>query len=497
MKLQKNLRQPCAWRTHVSFRQYSWLWQKHRSPGNYASKTCMLCQRSTGNDNKKSDGVSSNFSRHPTMVLRDVMRQFYLSFDARELLDTVQSAKPFLDTPTSLHLLSHVADLSLKDQLEGKDDELVQLVSGIISTIPGKVHELQIPEIGCILWTVSVVPSVAKTTWGFELLSDIAFHELKNKDKIKRYNTRELANILSASGKIMKTKTPSETNQGTNSKVINIREYNQCIVGELVRRMDAPNVRGAFSGPDFADIVGACDVIFSVETINGRHSAGEGSVPVEVERLLDVVAFTLRRHLANKHSLRNLIHVDDMSRLLASYASLKCYSEDANGMLDATANWISSRLEHQPGVSFAQLAELLEPYATLQHNSVSIPEMIQKGICMQIRRNAIALHEHNQMESQEKQPISVLTIFNEPRWTRLKSLVNILECTLSMGYAIDEMTLNALMPAMIIYAAPYAEEHELSRLLQLFERMRYDPGPLTKEALEMFRKDNSENVECM
>ena len=429
---------------------------------------------------------------HPTIRLREVLRQFYLSFEASELLETVRSSASYLDTPTSLHLLSHVAELSLKKQLEGEEGAIDTLVETIIASIQEDVHRLRIPDVGCVLWSVSSVPSVASAPWSFEILSNVAAHETTSKRNIRSYNTRELANILAASGKLVAAQEMSEGSQSVSQKLANIRMYNEWIIGELARRMhDAPNVRGAFTGPDFTDIITACDVLFSVSAMEleeGQKPSKEkrkyyaDCLPVVVRNLLDIIAFTLRRHLANKHSLRNLFHVDDMGYLLSSYARLGYTSEETNGMLDATANWISSRLEYQPGVSFAQLAKLLQPYAILGHRSVAVPEMIRKGICMQLRRNALALHEHT-FRGIDNPSQCVMIILEEPESTRLNPFVTILENAISLGCRIDTTTLHAMMPALMNYAAPHAEAQDISHMLKFFHTFGYDPGPKTRAML--------------
>lgn len=95
--------------------------------------------------------------------------------------------------------------------------------------------------------------------------------------------------------------------------------------------------------------------------------------------LLDTIASDVRQQLSNKHSMRAPFDPPHLIKLLNGFAQLKHISSSSSGMLDAVAGFVVRRSTagHLNAVSKPEdVAQLLQAYAALGHNTVVMPELL-------------------------------------------------------------------------------------------------------------------------
>jgi hypothetical protein len=419
---------------------------------------------------------------HPSIARREVLREFYLTNNPDDHLELLDRTSHLLDQPTALHLICYIADLSLKGQLLGDESRQNHLVHSLYTTLAEHVPSMRPPDLGAVLWAVASIPASASAEWSTALLDSVAEREL-NSGSPGNYNTREVANILAASGKLVRF---SPTRRPSASAVV--RGYALNLVIELTKRLDVPYVRGSFASGDFADITSACASIFAQgsEKVDVNSSIATRNVaPSEVAELMNCIAYTVRRHLANRHSLRSSLRPVDLVRFLDSYSQLEHRSPDVSSMLDGVASFIAAQLRAEnlanAVTSHADMARVLKSYAALQHRSVAVPGMLE-AMCMQLRRNAAALQD----PITETDAVDIAPVWDrarraakdEPSWRRVHDLASVLEGHIALGFGLDSTTLHALTPG-ITTALPDAEPCDVLRVMESFAALQFNPGKAT------------------
>lgn len=116
--------------------------------------------------------------------------------------------------------------------------------------------------------------------------------------------------------------------------------------------------------------------------------------------MLDVIALDVRNRLCNKHSMRAPFVPGNLVKLLSGYARTQHISSASSSMLDAAAGSVVRRMTagHLNAVTkVSDLAQLLQAYASLGHNStVVMPELLSAAsnqVCLlHLLRSALANH---------------------------------------------------------------------------------------------------------
>ncbi|PSC69282.1 Amino acid permease 2 isoform A [Micractinium conductrix] len=304
----------------------------------------------------------------------------------------VSGASNCLDLSTSLELLCHLADLARKGVLPGSDEQQEELLHVIHRHLAPALLDAELFDLVSALCSYAAV-GVVHAGWAQELLQQVAEQELAA-PSLESYNTLQLSSLLFACGQMASP--PTDT----------MRAYAAALAGELVRACSgwegAPYVRAAFSSTDFANLAEACAALWGEPTAGSqsgsRSSSGSGEIgssgsgngsgaheagiPAAVTTLLEVVAGEVRTELANKtqHSARSPWTPRDLVRLARGYAALPLHGRATTQMLDALASFCVQRIRsrHLNCVSRpADLTGLLQAYADLAHNSVTVPELLQ------------------------------------------------------------------------------------------------------------------------
>lgn len=416
--------------------------------------------------NQDGDAVTAlpSYLSHPAIAQREVLRQFYLSTSTVGQLAIVQSATEHIDVDTSLHLLCHAADLSIKGQLQGTTAQHDALVHAIVETLGDAMPTLSPPKLGALLWGVASVPGI-QADWRYTLLEDVASREA-NHSKVQQYNTKEVANILFAAGRL------SAGRSMKSSPIVSV--YAEELVEELLKRMDqAPYVRSSFTAADFSDLAGACAALHVEDPpLPSSHTV----------RILNIVAAILRRQLSNRHSGRAAFTCRELIRLLESYAALQIRSGEVSAMLDAIAGFVSNRIRdrHLNAVTRpADIAAVLQAYAALYHHSVAVPELLT-SMGDQLRQNAAQMHERLLVQQQQSEHDSAMQQAHHrgqsPDVTcSVVTLVTILDAHLALGFSPDALTLHAVLPG-IRHQLSSAHPRDIVRLLELLAVLNCNPG---------------------
>ena len=106
--------------------------------------------------NAMSSNSTNSFLRHPAIAQREALRQFYLSTCPKEQLTVIEISKDYLDSPTSLHMMCHLAELSLKGQLEGDAASQDAILHALYNSFDD-LTSLPSQSIGAVLWSMASV----------------------------------------------------------------------------------------------------------------------------------------------------------------------------------------------------------------------------------------------------------------------------------------------------------------------------------------------------
>ncbi|GAB4820537.1 hypothetical protein N2152v2_007583 [Parachlorella kessleri] len=316
----------------------------------------------------------------------------------------------------------HVAtDATLKGHLQGRREALVAELHGLLAD---QIPQFKPVQLGSLLWSLSIVGTQGPLA--DSLTQQVAAQEVCL-NRVGSYNTRELCSIVHAYGRL--SRQPS-------SEVVT---YVTALLDELTRRLQSlPYVRGSLSAGDFADLAAACAAVFgshgsgiasygggksssssggggssgTTATVSGQVGrSGSGGLPPAVRALLDALAQEVRHQLANKVSTRSPFSPRELVSLLISYGRLDYRSPEVSGMLDAVAGFVVRRIKARHSSAIVrpeELAALLRAFAGLQHNSVSVPELLS-AVGEQVCLNAA-----QEQERDARLTAAVLGTTNEP-----------------------------------------------------------------------------------
>jgi hypothetical protein len=435
------------------------------------------------------------------------------------MIKVIKTSIDYLDPPTSLHMCCHLADLSGKGQLEGDAASQDAVLHALYNTLADHLPSLPAQSIGAVLWSMATVfqqnqdestssaDSEERSTseWKAEAIEQVALLE-GGCGKVSKYNTKELVNILFSVGAL-------QEQHSTPSKAVVI--YSTELMQVLAERMEStPYVKGSLTPSDFTDLVSVCARMFVVTIDNKTNSAmscpseekdkeekedrvdhSEAEIlPPEAYKLMDLVAGEVRRQLANRSSSRAAFLPRELTRFLKKFASLEMReSSNVDGLFDVISGFVVNRIrsKHLNAVTKPDdLAAVLAAYAQQGHKSVSVPELLT-AVGEQLRINAaqmqdIAIAAVSAQEEEDIKQAPPLQGGPPDLSCSFPALISILESHRDLGYAIDPLTLTALLPGIkrnLVRDTSAASSQNVGQLLELFRVFDFDPGPKMKELL--------------
>lgn len=420
-----------------------------------------------------SDGSAdpNSYLRHPAIAQRDALRQFYVTYSPQEQLEVLETSRELLDASTTIHMLCHAADLSLKGQLLGDAETQDELVHQLYNVISDDLPSLPSQDLGAILWSMAAVQGTrqeesfgANPSWKDSVVDTIATQECVQ-DKVNKYNTKELINILYAVGVLCQPSPPQH-----------VADYVMQLMGELAIRVDStPYVRGSLTASDYADLASVCARVFlNYESLQDTSTASGPVVPSGAIDFMVFLAGEVRRSLANRHSARAAFLPRDLARFLAAFASFQLQNQPAVvAMFDVVAGFVVARIrsKHLNAVTRPEdIAAVLGAYAQQAHRSVSVPELLT-AVGEQMRRNAAQVQEQLAATQLDE------TVSGGPPDLRctLPTLLSVLESHRILGFAPDAVTLTALLPGLRRSLAD-SNPDEVVKLFELFEVFDFYPG---------------------
>ncbi|KAL4534828.1 hypothetical protein Ndes2526A_g05699 [Nannochloris sp. 'desiccata'] len=463
----------------------------------------------SGSSNDNTTNITNSFLRNPAIAQREAVRQFYLSTCPEEQLEVIKTSIEYLDPPTSLHMCCHLADLSLKGQLEGDVASQDAVLHAIYNTLSNYLPSLPSQSIGTILWSMASVQQNADSqtlsytngsNWKAEAIEKVALLE-GNCGKVATYNTKELVNILFSVGALQGPQTPSKA----------VVIYSTELMEQLAARMDStPYVKGSLSPSDFTDLVSVCARMFVRKEEEEESVANKSKmVPPAALQLMDLVAGEVRRQLANRASSRAAFLPRELTRFLTSFASLEI-KDNANvdGLFDVISGFVVNRIrsKHLNAVTKPDdLAAVLAAYAKQQHRSVSVPELLTT-IGAQLRVNAAQMQERYTAEKQRAGVAAETSAHNPVEGSKpleggppdlrcsFPTLLSILESHKDLGFSPDPLTLTALLPGIQrgLGGINPVPAQDVVQLLELFVVFRFNPGPKMLELLVARMEDLSD-----
>ena len=387
-----------------------------------------------------------------------------------EQLEVVNSSISILDTTTAIHMLCYSADIALKKQVQthhdqvNQDDVMFALIfnTGVYEQLPN----LRSQDLGAILWSLATVSSSNSTsndgsscngsnTWKYDIVEYIASFEashLVTHNKVSSYNTKELFNILFAIGALCQIDPPPPPGAATPHYLLEMMQ-------EADKRLTSqPYVKGSLSAKDYTDIVSITSRLYCQKT---------EPLPPVASQLMNTVASEVRRQLANKHSARSAFVPRELARFLSSYSTLQLKTAPVASLFDACSGFVCSRIRsrHLNAVTRPQdIQNILDAYATQQHRSVAVPELLT-AINEQLRRNAA-------------QEMPTASKSNAPNFhCSISMLTSILDSHKSLGYCPDALTLTSLLPDVRRGLEEEAtREEDVVRLMGLMVDFDFCPG---------------------
>jgi hypothetical protein len=466
----------------------------------------------SGGGSTNTANSTNSFLRHPAIAQREALRQFYLSTCPEEHLEVINTSLAYLDPPTSVHLCCHLADLSLKGQLEGDTASQDAVLHALYNTLRDHLPSLPSQSIGAVLWSMASVQqssdcqssSSISTThgsdWKAEAIEHVALLE-GGCGKVSTYNTKELVNILFSVGALCELPIPSEA----------VVVYSTELMEQLAARMaSTPYVKGSLSPSDFADLVYVCAQMF-VREEEEENIADEKSkvLPPAALELMDLVAGEVRRQLANRASSRAAFLPRELTRFLTSFASLGMRNNaNVDGVFDNISVYIVNRIQskHLNAVTKPDdLAAVLAAYAKQQHRSVSVPELLTT-IGAQLRINAAQMQERYTAEK-ERAAVATETSINDSLegvkpleggppdlLCSFPTLLSILKSHRDLGFSPDPLTLTALLPGIKrgLVGPNAATAQQVVQLLEFFVVFTFNPGPRMLELLVARIEDSTD-----
>lgn len=389
-------------------------------------RNCLSAVNSTGKSN-----LPPEFLANKAIAQRELLRRFYLATTAAEQLQVVQSAFDALDDlGTALHLLSHTADLALKNQLHGTNEERKSLLLAIYSSLDQQLTAglLEPVHLANVLWAFACTN--ACSTLKDDLLENVAFRELAL-DRIASYNTRDIASMVFAYGTLLRRPMSHP-----------VLCFITSLLKELSIRLDGhPYIKGSFAATDFADLSSTIGLLFiQCPRIDSRLEL------VNISKvLMDQIAHEMKRQLSNR-SMRSPFIPKDLIRFLGGYCAVGSNSDEVRALLDASAAFIVRHIsdDHINAVkSPDELARLLRVYVELRHNSVTVPELLRAVGLQLCRLSAVktALAHTPPQTISAGMPSSDMP---------LAALASILRSHLELGFSPNDLTLQSLQPVILI-----------------------------------------------
>ena len=368
--------------------------------------------------------------------------------------------------------------------------------------------------------------SSSSLSWKALVIEQVAIQEGNRKDsgmlligsttRVKKYNSKELVNILFAVGLLCSVSPrPSPP----------VTAYVLELLAELERRIETmPYVKGSFSAGDYTDLAAVCARVFSSTTDNSTTASSSsislGVVPNEVIKFLDAIASEVRRQLTNNHS-RAAFLPKDLGRFLNAYASLGIQTPAVVGMFDVVSGFVVSRIMKNDLNAVTRpedIAAVLAAYARQQHRSVAVPELLTAA-GEQMKRNAVHMQdqcmaasararEYAAMVEEERKKNTAGSSGNNKNRAQLRggsssnstissggdgdvpylgcfnsTLVSILESHRMLGYSPDVLTLTAVLPA-VHRGLARSNAQEVQQLLDLFDVFQFYPGMRLAELMQ-------------
>jgi hypothetical protein len=394
----------------------------------------------------------------------------------------------------------HLADLSLKRQLQGNASSQDKVLHALFDTLADHLPSLPSPSIGAVLWSIASVQqdttadsslinssntsNTSNTSnWKAEAIEQVALLE-GGCGKVAKYNTKELVNILFSVGALQQHSSPSQA----------VVVYSTELMEQLAVRMEStPYVKGSLSPSDFTDLVSVCARMFVNNNEKEKESVDRDEqetaiLPPAALQLMNLVAGEVRRQLANRASSRAAFLPRELTRFLTNFASLEMRNNaNVDGLFDIISGFIVDRVraKHLNAVSRPDdFALVLSAYAKQQHRSVSVPELLT-AVGEQLRRNAAQMQERYTVATAKEEQERTQPLEGGPPDLRCSfpAIISILQSHKSLGYAIDPLTLTALLPG-IKRGLATASAEEVLKLLELFVVFEFkQAGPKILELL--------------
>jgi hypothetical protein len=406
------------------------------------------------------------------------------------MLTIVKDAQADLDTATSLHLLSHTADLALKKELAGQPKQQKQLCLTILHTLEDQLTSKSLlpVHLANLLWGISSIADIACQQTD-QLLLSVAQQELEA-DRVVSYNTRELSSLVFAYGKLIRQHTTASSSD-------NIYVYTLKLLQELNKRIDEqPYIKGSFAPSDMADLVESSTKLSNSGTLLMLSEDQQCAYLEAVAKLLDLLGHEMRRQLANRHSLRSQFGATDLIRFLQGYALYYHHpnnnpssssssqaplilSSEVISLLDSISSFITRRItsDHINAVSSpADLSAVLQSYVDINHISLGTVELLN-AVGLQLRKAALVVDTHH-MHYEETGERSAGAPAAHQRFS-LRALGSVLKSHAALGYLPSRVTLQMLEP-VIIKELAHASLDDVKCLVEGYTAIGTNPGTTVK-----------------
>lgn len=427
-----------------------------------------------------------SFDAQRSLRQRDILRQFYTSAPhPQDMLTIIRDAQADLDTATSLHLLSHTADLALKKELAGNIKQQQQLCLTILRTLEDQLTSKSLlpVHLANLLWGLSSIPGIACQQTD-QLLISVAQQELEA-DRVASYNTRELSSLIFACGKLVRQHTTASSSSDE------ICLYTLQLLQELNKRIDEqPYIKSSFAPSDMADLVDSSTKLNTLSVVFSKDQ--QCAYSKAVAKLLDLIGHEMRRQLANRHPLRSPFGATDLIRFLQGYAlyyynnkhnpsstssssnSLTLSSEVAS-LLDSISSFITRRItsDHINAVSSPEdLAAILQSYVDINHISLGTVELLN-AVGLQLRKAALVVDtHHNHYEETGERSRGAPAAH---RQFSLRAVGSVLKSHALLGYLPSSVSLQLLEP-VIVKELSHASVDDVECLMEGYAAIGTTPG---------------------
>eukprot|EP00891_Asterochloris_glomerata_P005312 jgi/Astpho2/5312/Aster-x0672 len=188
-----------------------------------------------------------------------------------------------------------------------------------------------------------------------------------------------------------------------------VQAHIDTLAAALTQHLGAPSEDGLeILTPD--DLV---DVVHSIVQLSTdpAHTATQPPAPAgspsrPLSALMDGVAGSVRRQLANKHSMLASFLPTHVTAIPQAYAQLQHHTSHSSAMLDAIAGYVVRRVKtgHLHALSRpAGVVALLEAFSQMGHSTVVVPELLAT-LAGQMQQQLVLEHEQSAQQVESSSP---------------------------------------------------------------------------------------------